>query len=219
MKKILRKIFIQNWPLKLLALIIAVLLWFFITGSEISEYNYDVPVTFSNLPVEYIIIDGDKTHKIKITIKGTHLQAMNRSLDEFKIIKDLSNITTGIHDIRFYHQDIKYPNETELVSFEPRIITIEIDNREIKRVRFSTPVIKGTPAQGYEVTKIDLSDNYTQIEGAASALKNISILELEPIDISDISSSISKKVNILKPDNINITGVESVTVTVKVSKK
>lgn len=219
MKKIISKILFDKWPLKLLAFLMAVLLWFYLAGSEINEFSYNVPVTFSNLPIENIIINGSKYNIIKVTIKGTNITAMNRNINEFKIIKDLSNFTPGLHDVRIYHQDIIYPAGTELVSYDPRVISIEIDKKQIKRVNFSTPVIKGTPVENYEISGINLSDDYTQIEGPESVLKNIKSLQLEHIDITGISESISKEVNILAPDNISIVGVEKVTVSIEIKKK
>lgn len=218
-KNYLKKIIFEKWFLKLLSLIMAVLLWLFIVGSEVNQHIYNVPVKFTNLHAENILINGSRTNTIKVTIKGDNVTAMNRNLDEFNIIKDLSNYTPGIHDIRIYHQDIIYPKGVELVSYEPRIVTIEIDNKDIKIVDLEIPVIKGTPALGYEIKNIELSKEKTRIEGPESVLDTISELKLNEIDITGINETITKEVKIISPLNVILLDLESVKVTVYIERE
>lgn len=74
-KLILKHLFIKNWQRKLIALILATIIWLLVNHSLISEKTYsNIPVRVRNIPKGMIIpnmkSDGYLTEKINLKIVG-----------------------------------------------------------------------------------------------------------------------------------------------------
>ena len=91
------KLLTENWTLKLLSLVFALILWMFIMGERRLEVGYRVPLELQNIPAELMIanevpslvdvrVSGPRTLLMKvsdndISIAGTgvdHLQTLGR---------------------------------------------------------------------------------------------------------------------------------------------
>lgn len=71
-KEIARKMFVQNWQRKVISLILAVIIWFLVNNSLISERTYsNIPVRIRNIPKGMIIpnINSEGFLKEKVNLK------------------------------------------------------------------------------------------------------------------------------------------------------
>lgn len=76
MKELLQRLFIYNWPRKLVALFTAVLVWFIVSQSiTVTRTIADIPVRITNLPHDKTVVGllptGLLNRRISITITGT----------------------------------------------------------------------------------------------------------------------------------------------------
>ena len=75
MKSFLKNFFIENWQRKLIALILATIIWLLVNNSLISEKTYsNIPIRVRNVPHGMVIpnmkSDGYLTEKINLKIIG-----------------------------------------------------------------------------------------------------------------------------------------------------
>lgn len=75
---------------------------------------------------------------------------------------------------------------------------------------------KGTPADGYRVTAVDVNPKKVTLYGAKEVLDTISSLTLPSVDVDGLSESKTFSVTILLPDNVEKADVESAYVKVDI---
>ena len=80
------------------------------------------------------------------------------------------------------------------------------------------PIVKGEPAEGYKVSEITVTPPVATVKAPESYFDKNTVVELEEIDITGAKESVTKKIDIPKPENgMIIPG--AVTVHVKIEKE
>src|SRR5690349_4743201 len=107
--QVLRKIFLEDWLTKLLALAITIALWIGVTGlSEVGSYRYKVPLklTFAenaeatNQPVDQV--------EIRITGDKRRLESIRE--EDLRVSVDLTNAPLGSQTLNLTPDMVSIPN-------------------------------------------------------------------------------------------------------------
>ena len=85
----------ENWMMKLLSLIFALVLWFFVMGEQDLEKGFAVPVELSSLP-EGLIVSNDVPSLLDVRISGPRTVLMNLQQSDLAIDIDLEGLTPGV---------------------------------------------------------------------------------------------------------------------------
>lgn len=86
----------------------------------------------------------------------------------------------------------------------------------IKNVGVS-PVIEGKPADGYVISKVEVTPAEVQVGGKTDAISPLQLVVTEPIDVAGAKSDVVKSVKLVDIDRIYGTNRE-VTVTIRINK-
>jgi YbbR domain-containing protein len=192
-KHIVRKLFLEDWGLKLFALVITVGLWFGVTGlSTPSDRRLDVPFNL------YISNNAEVTNAIpqdiNIVISGD-----KRKIDQIKqtdlvAALDLSDRAPGDYSVTLSPDNInvQLPLGVKLSQVSPNRIPINIEAVEEKDVdvRIET---SGTPSAGYEVYNSNAVPSRIRVRGPASFMKSLEFVQTASIDITGRASEFTAK--------------------------
>lgn len=203
----------NDWALKLLAIVFAVMLWFYADAEQNPTIGkqFDVPVEYLNQAEDVIVVG--KQPSIRITVRGKELNLSGLRGDDFKAYIDLSGARDGKHE---YKVVVRAPNLSEKFSYSPDRVILEIEKVEKKEVPIRVKTT-GSLAAGYEMEEIKVLPEKVMIAGRKEDLKNIKELTTEPIDIRDIEESTTKTAILQTIEDIHILGNEQVTVAFTVS--
>lgn len=91
MKKLLDKLFIQNWQRKLISLTLAIIIWLLVNNSLITQKTYkNVRVRVANVPkgmtVQGLSPEGFLEQKITLTIEGHKKFLDDLSQDDIQVV-------------------------------------------------------------------------------------------------------------------------------------
>ena len=86
----LKEIFLEDIGLKLLALLLAILLWAYLMVQETHTRQIKVPLQLTNMPMDRLLV-GDIINSVMVTVKGRTGVLMSLSKDDFDAEADLSN--------------------------------------------------------------------------------------------------------------------------------
>ena len=217
-KKILLHI-TENWPVKIICLVLAVFLSEFYRGTLLDKRYLIVPLTVAN---DGSLTPAEQYHaKIKVMVWGDATGIGSISENDITAFINLSNFKTeGTYRI---------PIETRLagtvtplgnmeISTEPAILTLRL----AASIRKQVPVmlsLKGIPADGYEVTESSLEPAAVDIEGPAELVEPITELTTEPLSIEARTNGFAGTVAIINNDPlISIIGKTQVQSTVKINE-
>jgi YbbR domain-containing protein len=183
-----------NTGFKLLSVVIAVSLWFFITYRGQSETTVESQLEFKNVPQGLEILKQN-IRKVSVNIRGHESVLSALKPSDVRVIVDLSNGKKGDTSYYFDTNDVKIPANVKILRIDPTYVRVTLDESVSKDIEIK-PYVVGQPARGYEIYKITVSPPIVRVEGAKTEMANLSVLRTEPLDITGLDADISQNVRV-----------------------
>ena len=203
----------NDWALKVLAVVFAIMLWFYADAEQNPTIGkqFDVPIEYIHQADDMIVAGNQQS--IRITVRGKEMDLSGLRGDDFEAYVDLSGAREGKHE---YDVIVRAANVSEKFSYTPNKITLEIERVEKKEVAIRVKTI-GTLPDGFELEKTEALPDKVLIAGRKEDLKRITEIETEPIDIRHMKASITKSVSLKAIEDVHIMGDQQITVAFTVS--
>ena len=116
----------RNWPLKVTAVALAVLLWFaFAYAPDTIQRTFVVPIQYANLPAALDLEDG-APHEARLTLSGSERNFRFLEPGTLKISVDLTDVMPGEHDVGITDRNLRLPVNLSLYRVEPRILRLQV---------------------------------------------------------------------------------------------
>ena len=165
----LRALVQRNLPAKIIALVVAVVLWLFVMNEQNPqiEGSFTVAVELRNVPEGYKITQSEKSVKLKV--RGARSFFVSAEPEGFKAYADLDGLDSGEHEVKV---KAVLPQGFELVDAQPETVSVTLDKIVRRSVRVDL-IVTGSAAAGYTVGKISQSANTTVIEGPESRVAEV----------------------------------------------
>jgi YbbR domain-containing protein len=199
MKTLLKKLFINNWERKLVAIILGMITWMIVNHSmTVTKTFSDIPVKIINIPpgktIEGLQRNNILTKRISLTLSGNKSILDDLSSSDLEVIIDA--IDKG-------NEWVAKVNKKNLVSFNP-----DIDiNKGIKKVSHNDFIVKlskivteripilitkpiGQPPKGYQFLDVWPYQLYITISGPENIVKQLKSKGLKlTFNLSDIKKT------------------------------
>lgn len=195
----------------LLSFAIASVLWMMARGSSSIEKGVDIPVVFSGIPDNLVITD-QTADDVNIRVRGTRGALRNVGSDKLEYRVDVSGAKPGllVHEVEAAHIDV--PGGVSITSRSPAVIEVQFERRGRKAVRVRVDV-EGEPAEGFEITAIEVDPPRVWLTGARSDVLRLSEVATETIDVSGLAAALERQVKLaLGSDHVWMEENEPVTV-------
>ncbi len=159
----------RNLPAKIIALVAAVALWFFVMTEQnpMIESSYTVPLTVVNAPAGYKITKD--VDEIKIKVRGQRSLFATALATDFKVYVDLQGIEEGKQQVKV--QSV-LPQGFEFIETSPETVTFVVDKIIQKQMKTEI-LVAGSPAAGMTVDKITPALQTVMIEGPREAVNAV----------------------------------------------
>ena len=159
----------RNLPAKIIALVAAVALWFFVMTEQnpMIESSYTVPLTVVNAPAGYKITKD--VDEIKIKVRGQRSLFATALATDFKVYVDLQGIEEGKQQVKV--QSV-LPQGFEFIETSPESVTFVVDKIIQKQMKTEI-LVAGSPAAGMTVDKITPALQNVIIEGPREAVNAV----------------------------------------------
>lgn len=212
----MKRIIFSNLGLKVLAVVLAVSMWFFITYRGQAEMSLDVPIGFKNVPRGLEILK-QSVRNVTLTMRGHERLLKSLRPVDIGVTIDLSNAKKGEATFFFDKDNVVAPRTLDILRIEPTYVKVTLDE-SIEKVVPVKPAIIGTPEKGYRVTTVEVKPSTVRVEGAKTELARVAVLRTEPIDITGLDSDIRQNVR-LNSNGRNIrTDVAEVTLSISIKR-
>jgi YbbR domain-containing protein len=109
--------------------------------------------------------------------------------------------------------------EVRAVRINPSTVSVEVPVAQqvgYKEVGVR-PVVRGRVAAGYYLQPIEVEPATVTVVGSPAALSNVSYVDTEPVDVSNLSSSVVRRVQVVPPTGLTLLQPEPVSLTLRVS--
>jgi YbbR domain-containing protein len=191
----IRSFLLRNLSLRILAVLIALGLWFFVNaGQREEQQNMLVPVDYRGLPNGLMIVN-QRPDFVSLTISGPRTLLSLLDPGRLTVHIDLRGITPGQADIKITPEMFRIPRKTTIDRILPSQITLDVDQvttRELP-VRLS---IRGQVASGLAISSIDLKPSVVTVTGPSHALRNVDAIDTMPFDVQGANEPVSRYVQL-----------------------
>lgn len=213
----IKRLLLENLSLKTSAVVLALILWIFVSSKGQTELSMSVPLEYINIPA------GIETAKhieksANIVIRAHESLLKNIRKEDIRVNVDVSRAKKGEGLFYIKKDDVRLPYTATIISIEPQSLKIVFEETISRRVKINT-VVTGAPESGYHVKSIEVMPKDIVIEGAQSEVRKVGYIKTEPIDITEFTKDFKQKVG-LDLSGVNIrTKTENVDVHIRIGKK
>ncbi len=184
-KHILRKLFLEDWGLKLLALAITVALWLGVTGLSTNSRR-SIVVPLNTIVSNDAIITNSLRQEVEIVLGGDkrRLDQLNRS--DISASLDLTAVVPGEWVIQLSPDTVSInnlPQGINLDEIRPTNMLVKLDAVLEKDV-VVRPLTVGAIPPGFEVYSSSVMPPRIRMRGPASVMKLLEYVQTDEIDLS-----------------------------------
>jgi len=214
-RQTLGRAFLDNAPLKFVALVLALTLFILVHSDEGVYTGVNVGVSYT-LGNDQVLVQPPPSY-VGVTVRGSR-RAIRR-LDESEIDRiriDLTNHTGT--EFEFREDMIHLPDGLEFVRFSPTSFPTEFQERKDRTlpVRIKT---KGQLPPGYLIDRIIASPQEVEVSGGNTVLSKIDEVWTHPIGLSGKTKSFRATANLISPHEFVELGITAVTVDVTIREQ
>jgi YbbR domain-containing protein len=207
----------KDWFMKLISLLFAIFLWYFVSSEDRVDMSVQVPVEIVNLPRDLIVANQYK-NTLDVTVSGPRGLIRKISTNISRSI-DLSKATPGNTVIANEPDSIAVPRGINVLRINPTHITLVLD-RLIKKDLPIKAITQGKLPEEYELVSITMQPGRLEVDGPQDILGRETVMLTIPIDLSDVTSSTSKQVALdLKPGVADLIGDPLVSANIEIKDK
>lgn len=202
----------RNLRLKILALLLASVLWFTVAGEHVVERSLRVPLELRNAP-ESLEIVGNAPDSVDVRLRGSSAVLSRVQPGEIIAVLDLGAARTGSRLFPIRADQVRAPFGIEVAQVIPNTIALDLEKAAKRRVPV-VPATEGNPAPGYVVGRISAEPDTVEIIGPESRLHQITEATTEPVSVKDARAPVrdavsvgvlDSSVRLVQPLNVNVT--------------
>jgi YbbR domain-containing protein len=182
-ERVLRKIFVEDFGLKLLALAITLLVWMAVTG-ENQPITIHTAVQLNFVRPDNLGISNDPPRTVEVLLTGSRNRLNNLRLLDLVATVDLTDSKPGDRVIRLSPERvaIQLPAGVKISSFQPATLPIRLEPIVRREVMVEVH-LDGEPAAGFEVYSTQSTPGAVWIAGPASHVNELQKAPTETISV------------------------------------
>ena len=183
-ERLLRRVFVEDLGLKLLALLITLVMWFAVTGeNKPVTMGSAVQLNFILPPNLAVSNDPPKTVEVYLTGRKSKLDVIRAS--DLVATVNLGDSSAGERVIRLSSDrvSIQLPEGVKLESFKPNAISTRLEPRTERQIPVGVR-LDGKPAEGFEVYGVQAAPGTIKVHGPESHVTQLQNVPTETISVS-----------------------------------
>jgi hypothetical protein len=188
----LRWLLLHNAGTKLLALLTAFGLWFFVnTGERDAEMSVQVPVELRNRPPNVMLV-SPRVDFIDLVVSGPRTLLNRIDPQQVSIPLDLNGVRPGPAVFRILGETLDLPRGVTIVRMTPAEVTLEFAPVLRKRVPVHV-ALAGKPAAGLRVTDTRVAPESVEVVGPAAQVGAVKAAETAPVELADAPAGLLER--------------------------
>jgi YbbR domain-containing protein len=194
LKHIIRKVFLEDWLMKLVALAITLALWLGVTGlsTPTTQRLTSVPLTltFSN----NIEITNSPIQEVDLVVTGDKRKLAQINKNDLVVSMDISDVAPGDRVLSLTPGSVavSLPTGVKLDEIQPGRIAVRIEAVEEKDVAVK-PETFGEIPDGYELYDQVVNPPKVRVRGPAGFVRSLESVSTERVDLSNRTAEFTAK--------------------------
>ena len=190
----------KNLGLKLVALLLACVLWFIVSAprrEEVRERIVTASLSLVGVPSYLVITTPDIPSSVSVRVRGRKSDLRALVSQSLEASADLSAINQGGEvEITLRPRNINVPEEIEIVSISPNKVRFRVEQLRQRAVSIR-PFLVGDPPAGYIVGEAAADPALALVSGPASAILKLTEVATERIIMTGRTSTFVQNVAVV----------------------
>ncbi len=221
-KNILRKVFLEDWLMKLVALVITLALWIGVTGlsQPTTQRMSGIPLTLrlSN----NVEVTNAPNQEVDIVISGDKRKIDQINKNDLLVALDLTDTQPGDRVIQLSSDNVTVsplPTGVKLDEILPRRIFVKLEPVEEKEIAVNAAT-EGTVSDGFEIYSQTITPAKIKVRGPANLIKSLASVTTDKITLTNRNADFTTKQVAVNVSNPKATLAETVVdVTFRIGEK
>lgn len=187
-EKLIRRIFLEDWSLKLLSLAIAIVLWLLVTGQN-EPVTAHVNVQLNFIRPQSLEISNDPPRIVDVMLTGSRNKLDDLTSLDLVATVDISDQRAGERVLRLADKaQVSLPQGIKVDGFQPSAIQIRLEPIVDRQVAVE-PKLEGKPHDGFEVYGVYPNKGSVAVRGPASRVNSLQKVMTETIWLTEHKES------------------------------
>jgi len=209
-KRLFRKIFIEDWLMKLVALVITLALWLGVSGLR-------APITtrLNNIVLQPRISNDLEITNSPVTEVALVVTGDSRKIDQIRrenliVSYDLTNAEPGDLVIQLTPENVnvELPTGVRLEEIQPNKIAVKLETVEEREIPVKAE-IEGSVPENYEIYSETVIPQKVRVRGPSSYIKSLDFVPTEKINLENQQADFTAKQVPLNLSNPNATVLDT----------
>lgn len=200
MVRLLRRVFLRNWGLKLFSFLVALLLWLTLIPDDkiFDEKILTIRLDVHNIPAGMALVERPPT-TVNVIIR-----APKRLIDKFttanvNAVLDLREGRIDVQDYYLSENMIRMPEGGEVKEIFPVQVNLKLE-KFVEEMLEVEPDIMGELAEGLGVAKIEVIPPRVRVRGPESKVDKNEKVRTTPVDISSFTEPTEVEARLILPN-------------------
>ena len=204
----------EHWQLKLLALALALALWFFVGSAERTEIALALPVEYFGLE-DPLTLDGPRREMVDVQLQTTRWAAARVSPATVRGRVDVSGLREGDNVLHLVPDNVQVPPGVRVTRVAPAWTTVRTARAATRTVQV-VPQVHGRPAADHVLGPVVVDPATVEIKGPRTTIEGRKVVETLPVDVSGRRARVTQAVGLALPDSVYLVDRRTVSVTVEI---
>ena len=158
-------------------------------------FHLRAPIEFRNFPKNYELL-SISADRAEIQISGSRRLLLQLKPDQIGLSLNMGNIKSGKNTFSLTRKNLSIPPGLDVIKINPNELTIEMEEKKTKSVLVE-PQWRGDLPEGKKLLSHKVLPDRIVVIGTPPALKEITNIKTEPIDLSGITKTETVEANIV----------------------
>ncbi len=214
-RRLLRRIFLDDWLMKLIALIITLALWFGVTGFRTPTTERLRSVSLQLRISNEMEIINSPIQEVDLVVTGDKRKIDQIRREDLIVQLDLTNAQSGDRVVQITPENVNvnFPTGVRLEEVQPSRISINLEMVEKREISVKAETGNNLP-EGYEIYGISVIPQKVPVRGPISYINSIDYISTDIIDLENRTGDFTAEKVPLNISNPKITIVDETVVDV-----
>lgn len=210
-RRLFRRVFLEDWLLKLVALAITLTLWLGVTGLRPPTTVRLKSVTLNPRVSNDMEITNSPVQEVDIVVTGDKRKVDRLNANDLVISIDLTDIKSGDRTVQLAPESVnlELPNGVRLDEIQPNKIAVRLERVEERDIPVKAET-EGAVAEGFEIYSQTVVPIKTRVRGAESFVRQLDSISTEKISVEDRRESFTARQVGLNVTNPNVTILDGI---------
>ncbi len=215
LKRLLERIFFDDWMMKLLALVITLALWFGVTGTRTPTTERLKSVTLKLRISNVMELTNSPVSEVDLVVTGDLRRIDQIRSEDLTVSVNLVDVQPGVLEVQLTPDNVEValPTGVHLESIQPSKIGIKLETVERREITVKADTEDNLP-EGFELYGVTVIPQKVPARGPSSYIDSIDHILTEKIDLKDHKTDFTAQQVPLRVENSRISVIDETSVNV-----